>query len=234
MAETTVKKLYGWCLEAGHVDYERSLSWQRSLVKMRREGLARDTIIFLEHPPVITVGKDGHEENYRDLKTTPYFIERGGDVTYHGPGQLVVYFVFNLSRRGRDLHQFMDNIQLGIIQTLAEYGIDAKLGEDNTGVWVGEKKIASIGIAVKHWISFHGAAININTDLSEFREISPCGLNAEVMTSLKDLRGKRTQIKKFSKILLEKYAGIFDTVFTPVELEELAEELESQEGGNVI
>jgi len=232
--QSAENKRYGWSLQAGQVDYQLSLEWQHGLVKMRREGLARDTIIFLEHPPVITVGKDGHKENYEGLEVTPFFIERGGDVTYHGPGQLVVYFVFNLTRRGRDLHLFMSNIQDGIIKALAEYGIEGRKDSEYTGVWVGEKKLASIGIAVKQWISFHGAAININTNLQEFMQINPCGLNSEVMTSLRELTGKEEDAAKFTAILLEKYTEIFETTFTPVLLESLAEELESQAGGNVI
>jgi len=136
-------------LDVGREEYDRVLEWQHGLVSMRQEGLARDTIILVEHPPVITVGKDGHKENFAGLPSKPHFVERGGDVTYHGPGQLVAYFVFNLSRRGRDLHQFMNNIQEGIIRALANYKVDAKRGEEYTGVWVGEKKIASIGVAVK-------------------------------------------------------------------------------------
>jgi lipoate-protein ligase B len=227
-------KLYGWYLEAGEVNYQLALEWQRGLVKMRREGLARDTIVFLQHPPVVTVGRDGHQENFEGLKLTPIFVERGGDVTYHGPGQLVVYFIFNLSRRGRDLHSFMDLVQQGIIATLADYGITARRDSENTGVWVGEKKLASIGIAVKHWISSHGAAINLNTDLEDFRQISPCGLDPAVMTSTEQLLGKKLDMGEFSQALLRHYAEIFSTTFTPVLLEELAEEIESQGGGNVI
>jgi lipoyl(octanoyl) transferase len=161
----------------------------------------------------------------------PYFVERGGDVTYHGPGQLVVYFIFNLSRRERDLHWFMDSIQRGIILALGELGIKAKKGTENTGVWVRKKKIASIGVAVKHWISFHGAAINLNTNLAEFDRINPCGLDADVMTSAKELLKKDVDLNQFRRRLLEKYAEVFDTAFSPVALEELAEALESQAGG---
>ncbi len=139
----------------------------------------------------------------RISNVTPYFIERGGDVTFHGPGQLVVYFIFNLTRRGRDLHRFMDDVQEGIIRALAEYGIEAQRGVENTGVWVGKKKIASIGIAVKHWITYHGAAINLNTKLTEFNKINPCGLNAKVMTSAKRLLKKPIETEEFRRVLLD-------------------------------
>jgi lipoyl(octanoyl) transferase len=116
---------YGWHLGLGRVDYERALGWQRGLVTLRKEGFARDTIITVEHPPVITVGKDGHAENFAGLVGEPIKVERGGDVTYHGPGQLVVYLIFNLTRRQRSLHRFMDDIQRGIIGALGRYGITA-------------------------------------------------------------------------------------------------------------
>ncbi len=231
MVTVAQEKLLGWVLQAGTVDYERALEWQHGLVKMRQQGLARDTMMLLEHPPVITVGRDGHDENFKDSEITPYFIERGGDVTFHGPGQLVVYFVFNLTRRGRDLHKFMDDVQEGIIRALAEYGIKAERGVENTGVWVGKKKIASIGIAVKQWITYHGAAINLNTKLTEFNKINPCGLNAKVMTSAKRLLKKPVDMDQFRRTLLEKYGEVFGTDFSPIDLESLAEELESQSGG---
>ncbi|KAA3635245.1 MAG: lipoyl(octanoyl) transferase [Calditrichaeota bacterium] len=225
---------YGWVLRLGKVSYERTLGWQRSLVKLRKDGMARDTLILVEHPPVITVGKDGHKENYESLDIKPFFIERGGDVTYHGPGQLVAYFICNLSRRGKDMHLFMDKIQETIIEALKEYGIEARKDSDNTGVWVDDKKIASVGVAVKNWITFHGVAININTDLTEFTKINPCGLSAEVMTSLQKLTGKKVPLDEFGAILLQKFTKIFKTAFYPVLLEEIAEDIESQSGSNVI
>lgn len=228
------KQFFGWQLRLPKVPYERVLDWQRRLVKLRKNGMVRDTIIFVEHPPVVTVGKDGHEENFKDCPIEPVFIERGGDVTYHGPGQLVVYFIFNLSRRGKDLHLFMDQIQQGIINALKEVGIKAEKGDEYTGVWVGKKKIASIGVAVKNWISFHGAAINLNTDLKEFTKINPCGLDANIMTSVENQTGKKADFTKFSDILVSKYSELFKTQFYNVQLEEIAEDIESQAGGNVI
>lgn len=234
MSVKKIPEYNGWFLRLGKVDFERTLGWQKGLVKLRKEGMARDTLIFVEHPPVVTVGKDGHEENYKDLETKPHFIERGGDVTYHGPGQLVVYFIFNLTRRERDLHKFMECVQAGIIAALGEIGIKAQQGDENTGVWVEDDKIASIGIAVKNWITFHGAAINLNTDLSEFQQINPCGLNSNIMVSAEKLTKKKVDLDKFTDILLDKYSDVFDTRFYPVQLEEIAEDIESQSGSNVI
>ena len=109
-------KFYGWVLRLGRIEYERTLEWQRGLVKLRKDGMARDTLILVEHPPVVTVGKDGHKENYASLKEKPFFIERGGDVTYHGPGQLVAYFICNLTRRGKDMHVYLDKLQDNLVK----------------------------------------------------------------------------------------------------------------------
>lgn len=221
-------------LRLDRADYGRVLSFQRGLVRMRKDGFARDTLILVEHPPVVTVGRNGHEENFKGLAHEPFFIERGGDVTYHGPGQLVVYFIFNLTRRGRDLHLFMDQIQQGVIAALAEFGLTARKDDTNTGVWVNDKKIASIGIAVKNWITYHGTTINISTNLDEFADINPCGLNADVMTSLTNVIGREVTVDQFAEVILAKYANIFNTVFTPITLEQLAEDVESQSGGNEV
>ncbi|MFH2049228.1 MAG: lipoyl(octanoyl) transferase LipB [bacterium] len=227
-------RLFGWVLDIGKVDYQKCLGWQRGLVKMRREGFARDTLILVEHPPVVTVGKDGHEENFKNLKVQPVFVERGGDVTYHGPGQLVVYFIFNLQRRGLNLHKFIENILDGIIITLAKYNVKAHKDEVNTGIWVDDKKIASLGIAIKRWVTFHGVAINLNTDLNDFEQINPCGLESGIMTSLKKISGEKIDMKQFSENLVMEYDRIFETTFKPIELESLSEDIESQAGGYTI
>lgn len=228
------RKFNGWLLDLGRVEYARVLDWQRKLVKLRKDGMARDTLILVEHPPVITIGKDGHPENYNHVKIKPIPIERGGDVTYHGPGQLVVYFICNLTRRGKDMHVFIDKLQDGIISAFKEYGVEARKDSTNTGVWVGDKKIASLGVAVKQWITFHGIAVNLNTDLSEFEQINPCGLTSDVMSSLSLLIGKEIDLKKFGEIIVGKYSEIFDTAFYQIKLEEIAEDIESQSGSNVI
>ena len=225
---------YGSVLWLGRVEYDRALIWQRKLAKMRKEGLCRDTLMMLEHPPVITVGKSGKEANYLKLKDRAVFVERGGDVTYHGPGQLVVYYIFDLSRRNRNLHQFMSNIQQGIIDTLLEYGLSAKRGDEHTGIWVEDRKIASIGIAVKHWVTFHGSAINLNTNLEDFRNINPCGLSSTVITSLKREIGKEINMNEFCTKLVKAYDRIFEMKFETVYKEELTEQLESQSGKNLI
>ncbi|MFQ5453090.1 MAG: lipoyl(octanoyl) transferase LipB, partial [Candidatus Zixiibacteriota bacterium] len=203
MTAAKKKQLFGWVLRLGRIDFERTRQWQLGLVKLRKEGLARDTIIFVEHPPVITVGKNGHRENFNQAECKPLFIERGGDVTYHGPGQLVIYFIFNLTRRGKDLHQFITNIQDGIITAFKEIGIETKRGSEYTGVWAGKMKIASIGVAVKNWISFHGAAVNLNTNLDDFKQINPCGFDAGIMTSANKILNKKIDKEGYKDQLLK-------------------------------
>lgn len=227
----------GWTIDIGHSDYEKTLNWQRSLIGLRRRGMIRDLLIYVEHPPCITLGKQTSAENLRDVdESIPRFkIERGGDVTYHGPGQLVCYPIFELNRRGRDLHKFLRTLEQGIIDALETYGIAAKRVTDFTGVWVdtpeGERKIASIGIAAQKWISFHGVALNLTTDLTAFSSIHPCGLESRVMTSLEELTGKKVSRETFAATLTGAYAKLFDTSFTPVTLSEIAEDIESDEGG---
>jgi len=226
---------YGWVIRPpGQVDYRRALAWQHNLVKMRQEGMARDTIILLEHPPVVTVGRDGHPENFPNSDLEPINVERGGDVTFHGPGQLVAYFVFNLNGRGRDLHRFMSDVQQGIIETLGQYDIEGRMDDEHTGVWIQDKKIASIGVAIRRWISFHGAAINLNTELSQFERIRPCGLEANTMTSASEIMGREIDLAEFGDKLIEQYSRVFVTQFEPVALESLAEDIESQAGGYTI
>lgn len=228
------KRKYGWMLDLGKIEFDLAYSWQKGLVKMRKDGMARDTIMFVEHPAILTVGKDGHENNYTNCDIPPIKIERGGDVTYHGPGQQVIYFIINLARSGKDLHQFMTQVQDGMIGALSKLGIESKKGDEYTGIWVGDKKIASIGVAVKNWITFHGAALNVNTDLEDFKKINPCGLDSQTMVSVEKLLGKKVDMSYVRELLLEQYKEIFKTEFYSIQLEELAEDIESQAGGYTI
>ena len=156
-------------------------------VEDRKVGAGRDAFLVVEHPHVITVGRS---RVARDNVLLPgdvevVEIERGGDVTYHGPGQLVVYPHLRLEADERDLHRYLRNLEEAVIRTCAAFGIDAGRVEGATGVWVqGARKIASIGIACRRWVTFHGLALNVTTDLAYFQRIHPCGFDAAVMTSM--------------------------------------------------
>ena len=227
----------GWVIDLGRRDYAPVWRWQKSLVPLRRRGIIRDTLIMVEHSPVYTLGRQTDPANVARLSPdTPRFeVERGGDVTYHGPGQLVCYPIFDLQRRGRDLHLFMRNLERGIINTLASYEVNARAEAGNTGVWVttpaGGRKIASIGVAAQKWVSYHGVAVNVNTDLEEFAQINPCGFDAAVMTSLAALTGRSVTLTEFRDRLIAAYGSVFEMDFDFVTTAVIAEDLKSEEAG---
>ena len=182
----------------GRMEYGRALKLQEERWEIVSRCEARDALFLVEHPPVITLGIRGKEENILISKderlkagVTVFNVNRGGDVTSHGPGQIVGYPVMNLNRYGRDIHAFVNSIEHTIISLLSgEYDIHAYKGEKKyTGVWVGDEKIAAIGIQVKRWISMHGFAFNVNTDLTHFNWIVPCGITDKGVTSLQKLTG---------------------------------------------
>ncbi len=180
----------------GPLSYRDGLALQEGLVNARSEGRTGDWLLFPDHPPVLTMGRGGSRES---LKVTPEVLEqrgielfevaRGGDLTWHGPGQAVGYLVVGLDRCDRDLHRFLRAIERSIVEVLRGLGLDAGTVTGRTGVWVAEEKIASIGIAVRRWVSYHGFALNVSPDLKYFDLIHPCGLKDVRMTSLETLLG---------------------------------------------
>ena len=180
----------GNLLDLGLRDYAKAWSLQRKLLELRVKKAIPDTLVLVEHPHVFTVGKAVAGEAPANMDGVPVFrIERGGQWTYHGPGQLVGYPILDLDTRQRNIHGFLRNIEETLIRTLAKFGIAGER-QEQTGVWVGSKKVASIGAAIRNWVSFHGFALNVNTDLSYFQMISPCGFPGSTMTSMKTLLGK--------------------------------------------
>ncbi len=173
-------------LDWGVVEYGAARERQLELVAARQRGEAPDTLALLEHPHVITVGRTrAAMANVLAAGDVPVIeTERGGDVTYHGPGQIVGYPIVQLVEGERDLHKFLRNLEEGMIRTLAAFGVAAGRRAGATGVWVGDSKIASIGISCRKWVTFHGLALNVTTDLAQFTRINPCGFDASVMTSL--------------------------------------------------
>lgn len=202
-------------IDLGEIDFIAAHEHQKRV----RDGIIQnnlpDTLIFCQHPHTLTSGRLGKSNNLLVKKAhlkrkgvSFYVIDRGGDITYHGPGQLVMYPIFNLGRHRKDLKWFITNLEQVIIDFLKEFGIISKRNPGYTGVWVDDKKIASIGIGVRHWVTYHGIAINLNTDLRYFSMIRPCGLNAE-MTSFEDVANYELDFKIAKKIFLEKFVKIF-------------------------
>ena len=179
-------------IQAGRVPYAEALEWQRRLAQARIAGhQPHDLLLLLEHPPVVTLGRNSHTEHLLAAGggggggVEVFEVERGGDVTYHGPGQLVGYPILDLSQHRQDLHWYLRTLERALIDALAELGIPAERNPGYTGVWTRDgKKIASIGIHVKQWVTWHGFALNVTTDLAYFERIVPCGIPGVVMTSV--------------------------------------------------
>lgn len=200
----------------GMVEYEEALALQRRLAQMRIEGEVDDLLLLLEHPPVITQGRGGKADHLladpRVLrKRGIHFVEvdRGGDITYHGPGQLVGYPILDLSYHGRDTHSYLRKLEDVLIRTLKDFGIGAERQTGRTGVWVGKQKIASIGVHIRRWVTWHGFALNVDTDLSGFKLIVPCGIDGVEMISLSRLKGKRFTQEEVMKRIIVHFAEVF-------------------------
>lgn len=196
--------------ELGLVDYSEAWDLQKELVDKRAAEEIPDTMLLLEHPPVITRGRKSQITPATTNAQIPVLeIERGGEDTLHAPGQLVGYPILLLSEANRDLHLHMRRIEDAIIRTLADFGIEADRREGATGVWVGPRKIASIGVAFKKWVSYHGFALNVNNDLALFRAIRPCGFDPQVMTSMEKELGCPISMQAVVKRVRERFVSEF-------------------------
>src|SRR3954447_14124428 len=204
------------CLgQLGRIEYGAALELQKRLASSRKQGTVSDHLLLLEHPHVITLGRNGHMENLlagddvlerAGIRFFP--TDRGGDVTYHGPGQLVGDPILDLRDWQRDVGAYVRALEQAIIDTLAEYGILAGRIPKLTGVWAGERKIAAIGVHLSRWVTSHGFALNVSTDLSYFQYIVPCGLTRPV-TSMAAL-GVRASLDEVGARLAVHFARIFD------------------------
>jgi len=177
----------------GRLGYAEAFEMQHQLADRRKRGEICDQLLFVEHPHVITLGRNGHienllagEEHLRGAGIEFHHTNRGGDITYHGPGQIVGYPILDLREWKRDVVAYVRTLEQVIIDTLQQFGISGGRSEGNTGVWVDGKKIAAIGIHISRWVTSHGFALNVATDLSYFQYIVPCGLTKPV-TSMRDL-----------------------------------------------
>jgi lipoyl(octanoyl) transferase len=177
--------------QAGLVPYTEALAWQRSLAQARIDGrLVNDVLLLLEHPPVVTLGRNARPAHVLSPEGVEVFeIERGGDVTFHGPGQLVGYPILDLTGHKPDLHWYLRTLEEALMRGLAELGIPAGRNPPFTGVWTRGRKIASIGIHVKQWVTWHGFALNVTTDLAQFARIVACGIEGVEMTSIEREQG---------------------------------------------
>jgi lipoyl(octanoyl) transferase len=181
-------------LLAGRVPYRAALAWQRGLAEERIAGRRDDLLLLLEHEPVVTLGRIAESANLlRPEGIDVVEVERGGDVTYHGPGQLVGYPILDLAGYRQDLHWYLRTLEDALIIALARLDIAAGREPGRTGVWTSGRKIASIGVHVKRWVTWHGFALNVTTDLAAFDRIVPCGIPGVVMTSIEREGGRATE-----------------------------------------
>jgi lipoate-protein ligase B len=210
-------------LDLGLVDYEKAWELQLRLVDARKDkALEHDVVLFLEHPSVFTLGRRGGLAN---LKVSPSFltsrgislvhVERGGDITYHGPGQLVIYPIVHLKDIGLGILPFVQSLEEIMIRTVADWDIKAERNSLNRGAWVGPSKIGSIGIAVRHSVSFHGLALNVNTLLDPFTWVNPCGLHGVMITSMKAQLGREIPMEEVKQAAKHHMGGVFGIRLEP-------------------
>ncbi len=182
----------------GTIAYPEGLALQEDLVDQRSRGLIEDTVLLLEHEAVYTIGRTRDRSSLRDPLNLPHPVfetNRGGQATFHGPGQLVGYFILDLNQYGRDLHLYLRQIESLLIDFAADFGINAARREGLTGVWVENRKLASIGVGVRKWVSMHGFGLNVSSDLSGYDAITPCGISDVTMTSLSNESNREISVE---------------------------------------
>lgn len=202
--------------QLGTVDYAAGLALQHERVTQRKAGAIPDTLLLLEHPHVYTLGRNARREN---VLVSPAFLksrgaevfetDRGGDVTYHGPGQLVGYPILDLTQHRRDIAWFMRSLEEVFIRVAADYGLEAGRVVGAAGVWVGNEKLVAMGVHVSRWITSHGFAFNVNTDLSYFDWIVPCGLRDKGVTSIERLSGRPADMVVARERVVEHFGDVF-------------------------
>ncbi len=209
------------------VTYENGMAMQERLVELRKNGEIRDQLLLLEHPPVITLGRSGKMENL--LVAGPalescgvrfYETTRGGDITYHGPGQLVGYPIMHLGEGRRDIRKYVSSVEEVMIRVARDFGVVAERSEGQRGVWVGNEKIAALGVRISRWTTSHGFALNVSTNLDHFRLITPCGIPDKSVTSLEKLTGRTIPMIDVVDSVERHFAEVFerDLVPTPHEM----------------
>jgi len=203
--------------QLGLVSYTDGLRLQSELVAQRKAGAIPDTLLLLEHPHVYTLGRNGKKENLlisaeqlAARGAQVFEIDRGGDVTYHGPGQWVGYPILDLAQHRRDIAWYMRSLEEVLIEVAGEYGIQAGRLAGAPGVWVGNNKLAALGVHISRWVTSHGFAFNVNTDLRYFDWIVPCGLRDKGVTSLQKLLGRQVEMEEVAEKVVRRFGKVFE------------------------
>jgi lipoate-protein ligase B len=198
--------------DLGVVDYDDALAMQTAMLAARIDGSVGDTLLLMEHPHIFTLGRGADERFIVDNNAgVPVRrVSRGGQVTYHGPGQLIGYPILKLEGCDRDVMKYLRNLEAAMIDALANFGIEAARRDKMTGVWVGARKIASIGVGIRRWTTWHGFALNVSTDLSYFDSIVPCGIDGCRMTSVCEVTSRAVSVLEFAAVMRESFARVFN------------------------
>ncbi len=203
--------------QVGTVDYVEGLRLQQERVAQRKAGNIPDTLLLLQHPHVYTLGRNAKREHLlvskerlAEIGAQVFDSDRGGDITYHGPGQLVGYPILDLTQHRRDVAWYMRSLEEVFIGVTADFGIQAGRLNGATGVWVGDEKLVAMGVHISRWVTSHGFAFNVNTDLRYFDYIVPCGLRDKGVTSLAKLLGKTVEIEAVTKRVIGEFGRVFD------------------------
>jgi lipoyl(octanoyl) transferase len=204
-------------IDLGILGYAEAFEVQKQYVVEVQAGARQDALLLVQHPAVLTLGASFHAENllhpadwYAEQGIEIFPTDRGGDVTFHGPGQLVAYPIFDVAKRGKDLHLWMRQLEESVIRALATEGLHAGRLDVNSGVWVNHRKVCAIGIKLKRWVSMHGIAVNCNIDLEPFSWFVPCGIRTHGVTSISRELGKEVAVEEFKQKLIAGFREVFD------------------------
>jgi lipoate-protein ligase B len=218
----------GYLIDIDLIEYERAWDFQRELVAARLTSDLPDILILLEHNPVITLGRRGNRQYIRASPETLtakginiHHVERGGEVTYHGPGQIVGYPILNLRNWRRDISWYIFNLEEVLIRTLGDFGIEAMRNRLNRGAWVGDSKIGSIGVAISRWVTYHGFSLNVSPNMDHYSLITPCGLDGIEVTSLRELLGKEPDCAQVRDGIWRNFQRVFDIELRRIDIEDL-------------
>jgi lipoate-protein ligase B len=218
----------GYCLELETEEYGDMLRLQETISRARRLQIVPDTLLILEHHPCITIGRKGgfdhilvSDNMLRERGIRVYETDRGGDITYHGPGQIVCYPIIDLSNYDRDVHVYAEKMEEMLIQSLFSFGIVAGRKEKYPGIWVGSEKIGAIGIGIRQWVTMHGVSLNICPDMHHFSLIVPCGISTLGVTSMEKILGYRMEIREVRREIRKQFSKIFDIHLENIGLEKM-------------
>ncbi len=223
-----------YAVRLGCVEYAQALELQMRICDLKKKGFAEDVLLLLEHPPTITLGRNGNwhnllvsDEMLQARGVRRHEVDRGGDITYHGPGQLVGYPLLQLEKAEQDVHRYMRNLEETLILALRDFGIEAGRNDNYTGVWTAQGKIAALGVHISRWITRHGFALNVATDLSLYDLIIPCGIAGKGVASMRSVLGRAVDTDAVALKVAQRFAETFGRQVVWIPSHDLQDKLDS-------